>query len=143
MTKVELMTPEQFRHYWPLIGTQLDLVPHLWQLLWTKDALYEGVCSEYLQCWAVSHSEVIDGVIFSQVSFYPANTVFRAFLAFGEGIVDAVDDIEAAFERYCAIRGVGVAEISGRPGWESVLRKKGFGRTGTIMTKRLDRARLQ
>lgn len=143
MTRVELMNADQFRHYWPLMEKQLDFVPHLWELWWTKESLYEGVCSERFQCWGVSQNNIIIAVIFSQVAIYPANVVFQAFLAFGDGLIEAVDEIEATFERYCQIREVTVAEICGRPGWESVLRKRGFGRTGTVLTKKLDIARLQ
>lgn len=143
MIKVELMTAEQFEHYWLLIEKQLDFVPHLWSLWWTKESLREGVSSGRFQCWAVSRNSVIEAVIFSQVSIYPANTIFQAFLAFGDGLLDALDEIEATFERYCAIRGIGVAEVTGRPGWEALLRRKGFGRMGTVLTKKLEPMRLQ
>lgn len=141
--QVELLTPEKFLAYWPQIAQQLDFVPHLWRLWWTKDALCEGVCAGTFQCWAVGDTQRVHGIIFSQVVMYPANTIFQAFLAFGDGLLDAVDEIEATFERYCAIRGVSVAEVTGRPGWESVLRKKSFRRTGTTLSKKLDLSRLQ
>ena len=143
MIQVELLTPEKFVGYWPLIEKQLDFVPQLWALWWTKESLREGVCSGRFQCWGVGSNEVISAVIFSQGAFYPANSVFQAFLAFGDGLIDAIDEIEATFERYCSIRGVSAAEITGRPGWEAILRRKGFARTATVLTKRLKPMRLQ
>jgi hypothetical protein len=143
MIRVELMEIDKFLHYWPMIEKQLDFVPHMWALWWTKDSIREGVVEERFQCWGVGDDDVVTAVIFTRVSTYPANTIFQAFLAFGDGLIEAIDEIEAVFERYCAIRGVTVAEISGRPGWGPVLRKKGFGQTGTTMSKKLDIARLQ
>ncbi len=143
MTRVEMMTTEQFQHYWPLIEKQLDFVPHLWQLWWTKQSLYDGTMNERFQCWAVSYNNIITAVIFSQVLTYPANTLFQAFLAFGDGLTDALDEIEAVFERYCQIRGIGLAEVCGRQGWGPLLRRKGFGQTSTVFTKKLTTARLQ
>lgn len=143
MIKVELLPIDKFVGYWPMIEKQLDFVPHLWTLWWTKESLYEGVCSERLQCWGIGDETKIFAVMFSSVSIYPANTILQVFLAFGDGLTDAIDEIEAALERYCMVRGIGVAEVTGRPGWESVLRKKGFGRTSTTMTRKLDLGRMQ
>jgi len=140
--KVELLTVERFLAYWAGIEKQLDTVPHLWSWWWTKESLRLGVCEERFQCWAVGDATTVRGIIFSQVVIYPANMVFQAFLAFGDGLTQAVDEIEATFERFCAIRGVGVAEVTGRPGWESILRRKAFRRTGTILSKRLELGRL-
>lgn len=141
--QIELLSPDRFLTYWPSIERQLDCVTHLWSLWWTKEALRDGVLSESLQCWGVGDQSRITGVIFSQVSIYPANTIFQAFLAFGDGLTGALDEIEATFERYCAMRGARVAEVTGRPGWEPLLRKKGFGRTGTVMSKQLAPMRMQ
>jgi len=138
MTKVELLTVEKFCNYWSQIEKQLDFVPHLWALWWTKESIYSGVVSGGIQCWGVGDENVVRAVIFSRVSLFPANTIFQAFLAFGDGLVESIDEVEAVFERYCMMRGCTVAEISGRPGWENVLRRKGFGRTGTVMTKKLE-----
>lgn len=143
MKKVELLTTEKFAHYWPLIERQLDYVPQLWALWWTKDSLYEGVCSGALQCWGIGDETAISAVMFSKVSTYPANVVLQIFLAFGDGLIEAIDEIEAVLERYCAIRGITVAEVTGRPGWENVLRKKGFGRSSSTMTRKLETVRLQ
>jgi hypothetical protein len=143
MTQVELLSVEKFVHYWPMIGRQLDFVPHMWALWWTKESLYEGVCAERFQCWGVGTANTITAVMFSQVALYPANSVLQVILAFGEGLTDAVDEVEAALERYCKVRGVDVCEITGRPGWEPLLRKKGFGRKSVVMSKRLDIGRLQ
>jgi len=140
---VELLNQDKFTQYWPLIERQLDFVPHMWATWWTKQSLYEGVMHERFQCWGVGDNQKITGVIFSQVAMYPANTVFQAFLAFGDGLLEAIDEIEATFEWYCQQRGVTVAEVCGRPGWEAILRRKGFARTGTVLTRKLEDRRLQ
>jgi hypothetical protein len=142
--QVELLTPEKFLHYWPMIEKQLDHVPHLWALWWTKDSIRDSVVAERFQCWGIGDAGTIHGIVFTQVVMYPANLVFQAFLAFGEGLTDAMDEIEATFERYCVIRGATLAEVTGRPGWGPRLRKKGFRQTcGAVFSKKLEPMRMQ
>lgn len=141
--QVELLSPEKFLVYWPMIERELDTVPHLWALWWTKDSLREGVVGGRFQCWAVGDSRIVTGIVFSQVVMYPANLTFQAFLAFGAGLTEAMDELEATFERFCAIRGCTLAEVTGRPGWGPELRKKGFRQTvGGTFSRQLQQTRL-
>ena len=131
----ELLSEDKFILYWPKISRELDKVPHIWQDWWTKDSIYRFTTEGRFQCWAVGTEEVVLGVLFSQVTAYPKQTVLQVFMAFGEGMLDMVDALEATFHRYAVIRRCTRVEITGRPGWESELRKKGFRRTSTTIAR--------
>lgn len=139
---IELLTPEKFGFYWPGIEKQLDTIPHVWELWWTKDFIRDAVECGRFDCWTVGDSSAVRGVVFTQVAIYPANNVLQVLLAFGVGMLDAVEQLDAVISQYAVRRGCGAIEVAGRPGWGPALRGLGFRKVSTVLTKILERERI-
>jgi hypothetical protein len=141
-TLIEMFSPERFNIFWPFILRELKKVPHMWQPWWTEESLYDLTMNGTFQCWAAKADGEIKAIAFSRVNTFPTGNVFYVWLAFGEGFLEYADAFEAAFEQFAIKCGCHMAEVTGRPGWEPMLRKKGFRRTASVLTKQIYGARV-
>lgn len=141
-TVVEMLTPEKFELYWPSISKQLDYIPHVWSIWWTKDYIRQMVMQGLWQCWGVGDGMAITVVTFTQIVNFPANKVFQVILAFGEGIDKALPTLVASYEKFASGMGCTMAEVTGRPGWEAKLRAHGFRRQTVILTRTVEQVRM-
>jgi len=141
-TVIELLEPDRVQLYWPEIVRQLNECPQVWRKWWTLDALYDAAAAHYIQCWAVGTEDSIHGMAFSRITELPTGSFFQVFLSCGHGLIEKADEIEATWERFADYHNCVMAEINGRPGWERVLKKRGFEKTSTTMSKSLTKAKV-
>jgi hypothetical protein len=140
---IELLTPEKFDTYWGQIEQQLDTIPHVWEMCWTKDFIRDAAMSGRFQCWTIGSPTLIHGVAFSQIAVYPARSIFQVLILFGAGMDDAVETIDAVLSKFAFERGCEYVEVSGRPGWEQRLKHMGFKKISTTLSKQLYAERMQ
>ena len=127
----ELRTPEECRgfiiapdtmgFYWPLISAELDKVPEIWNVHWTKEALYQSVMTGRFQVWGFGPNNMLNVIVFTEIAAYPANRILRIFLAFGNSLEIALPVIAATLERFAQISDCPICEVIGRIGWERKL----------------------
>lgn len=134
-SRVELLTNEKFDLYWPRIAQELNTVPHIWNERWTIESIQELTLEGRFQCWAAGNENEINSIMFSQISNYPATRVLQIFLAFGTGMLDSLDVLHAACERFAVFHGCEFIEVVGRPGWEPKLRTLNFEKKGVVLSK--------
>lgn len=140
---VELLGEEKFLRFWPSISVQLDTVPHTWDTYWTKETLREFVLSGRFQCWGIGPDQTATIICFTQIVCYPAGNIMKIFLAFGQGIDEAIPVLLATFEKFAIDNGCKLMEIpDGRGGWEPKLRKVGFRRLGVTLGRRVETTRI-
>lgn len=139
---IEKLEGDHFLSYWPLIEARLKCIPHVWEPWWTLESIREYTLDGRFQCWGIGNAGTITGIAFSQIAMYPAGGVLQVVLAFGEGMIETVDLIDATLSRFGALNGCSSAEVTGRPGWEPNLRKLGFRRANTVLRKKLELERL-
>lgn len=139
---VEKLEAEKFLIYWPQIEKELDTVPHIWSNRWTKEAIRDLTLEGRFQCWASGDENTVIGVVFSQIACYPAASVFQVLLAFGVGLPETVDAINATCEKFATFNGCSEMEVIGRDGWEPKLRNVGFKRTSMVWTRKLQPIRM-
>ena len=139
---VEKLDPERFRHYWPQIEKELDNVPHIWAYWWTKESIVEFVLEGRFQCWTVGTERMVQGVLFSQIAHYPANAIFQVLFAFGEGMSEMLDELDATMSKFAVFNGCAYAEVIGRPGWQPKLRRQGFRYNRTVLMKEFEPIRM-
>ena len=136
--EVERLEGVKFAYYWPAIERQLDFIPQYWSFWWTKDAIYGLTMDGTFQCWGAGTETELKMVMFSQVAHYPANTILQVFLAFGTGIDEVTSGVVETFRRFAVERGCTGVEVTGRPGWETKLKKVGFRRVSSTLAMRLE-----
>jgi hypothetical protein len=130
---VRKLNGEEFERWWPDISKELDTIPHLWEIWWTKEALHDCVLGGSLQCWIAGTDGVAELVVFTMVSAYPSGSILRSILLFGRGIDEYLGVLDATFEDFARQMGAKVIQVEGRPGWEPRLKKLGFGRRQIVM----------
>lgn len=140
---VERFTPERFMHFWPHIWKELSLIPHIWDRWWTKESIYDLTVSGRFQCWGVGSAHTIHAVAFTEIAVYPASTVFRIFMAFGEGFEEYIPILEASYEKFAVDAGCTHAEVVGRSGWKKPMKELGFEQVNIVLSKSLQKLRMQ
>src|ERR1043165_8622350 len=125
-TVVELLTPEKFVHYWPMIERELKTVPHVWEDYWTLESIYNYTYTGKFQCWAIGDANSMRIVCWTQIVWYPVGNILQVFLAIGTGIDEYSDDLVAWGEKIARDQGCVLIDVVGRPGWGPKLRKFGF-----------------
>ena len=109
---------DEIDEYWPHICGELDKHPELWNIYWTKEALYSHVMDRRFQVWAFGPPDLINVIVFTEIAVSPANRVLRIFIAFGNSLDQALPAMEATLERFARANDCAVCEIVGRPGWK-------------------------
>lgn len=130
-------------HHWPAIAGEMEKVAEVWNTWWTVEALQDAAFSGRMQVWTAGDATAFHIVVFTQILYYPANTVLQLVLALGNSLDEAMPVLNATLEKFAAMNGCGVAEIIGRPGWERKLREVGFRKKAVVLTKRLGAFREQ
>lgn len=140
--EVRLLSPEAFEHYWPKIQAMLMQVPHTWED-YTLDWFYSAAMNQLMQVWVVGDDK-IRMVIFSKISIYPAGPILDLIWAAGEGAHQyAMEIMDATLDRFAQVNGCREIVATGRFGWESVLKPRGFKRTHVVMTRHVAHERIQ
>jgi hypothetical protein len=105
---------------------------------WIEDALeysggshvfedvVEGITSGRMQLWPAER-----GCAVTEIVVFPRKKVLNCFLAGGE--MDAITDMLDAAKDWGRAQGCVGLTLAGRPGWERVLRDKGFKKTMTVL----------
>lgn len=137
---IEQLSPDRFVLYWPAISAELDSIPHVWGDHWTKEMIHAMTMCGRFQCWACGTNDQVKVVLFTQIGEYPAGKILQSVLAFGTGIDEMIPDIEASLEAFAGHFGCQLMEVTGRPGWEPKLRKRGWRRSATTLSKRVQRS---
>lgn len=140
--EVQLLTPPEFDDYWLLIAKELDRVPHIWNVWWTKEYLYEGGMSGRFQVWAVGPKTQVRLVLFSQVVFYPANRILQAVCMIGNSFEECAPVLEACLVRWAQLHECTVMEVVGRPGLEKALAPYGLRKSGVVLSKAVPNERI-
>jgi hypothetical protein len=120
-----LLNAEQFRFYWPQIEECLDADPLLWNTVYTKEAIVSGVLEQRLQMWAVCDIDSIHVVFMTHMVLNPAGRVLEVVWMFGRGAMDALYVIDAVLDSFAASQGCDTIKVTGRRGWDRVLRPLG------------------
>lgn len=120
--RVELLTPEAYAHFWPMISKELDKIPQYWTHWWTKEFL-RGAIFNGVQIWGVGTENAMNLVVYTQVVHYPALNLFQIVLALGNNLDKALPILEAMFEKIAHDQGCQQFEIIGRRGWGRKLKR--------------------
>jgi hypothetical protein len=139
--KTELMTTETIERYWPFIERELDTVPHIWNMWFTKEALYLGALNGEFSVWGVGPSDQIRLVVFTRIIEYTVGRCLQVFLAFGGDMRNCLPALEGALEQLANKTGCMRCEVIGRPGWEKLL--PNFKRTSVVLMRELEPFKVQ
>jgi hypothetical protein len=135
-----LLTPQQFEYYWPSISGQLDTVKHLWEIWWTKEAFHDGVMNGWLNAWVIGSVDAIHLVMFTQVVHYPANTILKVVLLFGNKFDDYIPIMEAVLEKFARDRNCPYIEGCVRDGFRKKFKHDYH---GVLLTRKVATTRVQ
>lgn len=136
--EIAILTNEQFEHYWPQIQEGLDSRPDLWQKWTTKEGFVHDTLSGKLQVWVASPeaSAPITLLFATRLCETWAGRVLQVPIAFGEGAVRMMPCLEGAVDRMAKFSGCTRIEVTGRRGWERVLKPEfGWEFMGVTLTR--------
>lgn len=72
----------------------------------------------------------------TEVHAFPRARVLNVFLAGGD--LDEIMDMEPLFASWGAYLGCSHVSLTGRPGWERVLKGRGWHRAGVVLSRKID-----
>jgi hypothetical protein len=129
-TEARRVWPHEWEAHWPHISTSLDGVMEYWKYHWTKKYIYDAVMRGEWQAWGFGKERgLLNVIVLTRVSQYPANMIMQIPLAFGNSLDKCLPLLEATLVRFAIANGCQYIEFVGRPGWErkveSNLRKVG------------------
>jgi len=139
--EAHMLTMGQFEHYWPAIVPQLEAVREMWDIWWTREALYDAVVGGLINAWAIGSPTAIHLVAFTQIINYPANRNLKVVLIVGNSLEEYYDVAEATIEKFAMDNGCVYIEASGRLGWQRKL--KNVKCHGVVLTRKLGTIRVQ
>jgi len=139
--EAHLLTTTQFEHYWPAISQDMDKVRHVWEIWWTKEALYETVMGGYINVWAVGSREKIHLILFTQIVHYPANAILKVVLLVGNSLEEYYDIAEATIEKFALDRGCKFMETCAREGFRKRIKNVCY--HGALLTRKVGTTKVQ
>lgn len=140
--EIFLLSTAQFEHYWPNIEGLLDLNPSLWETFNTKESIYDKVCEGQYQVWVVCDGEAgpITTVFFTEILQFERGRDLHLFWSYGVEALRAPECVEAAVETFARHHDCEALMLTGRRGWERVLKPLGWQFEAVVLRKPIDLA---
>lgn len=139
--QVALMPVDEYVRFWPQIEAELDKVPHIWEDYFTKDYLREVPFHQELMVWCTLDKGAVMMVIFAQFIEVPRGKGICFLLALGQGLDEALPQLESTYEHLGQVMECDFVEVRGRRGWLKKL--PGFKEDYTVMSRQLRNFRVQ
>ncbi len=100
---------------------------------WTLESIYKDLKDEYCQLWvAINDKYEIQAVCVTKIVIYPTGKRLSIVVVAGFNIQEWISYFKA-IERFAEDKGCDIIEFVGRPGWERMLKRKGFHKTHIVM----------
>lgn len=119
---------------WNLIAKALE--PALEHSLYDLQAIYDMILEDHAVVWMVTEDYTINGYAVTIMRDWPKGRVFTILLLAGSQI-ERWFPLWSHFEDYAKNYGCDMMTITGRPGWDRVLKSQGFNSKQVVMTRTL------
>lgn len=130
--ETKLLLGDELTAYWPQIWRDMEKVPHIWQLYWTREAIEEEVFLGRAQVWAagprLEFGLQIRAVVLTRVLTYPKGRFLEGMFMFGNSLEEALPVLHATFQKFAMMQQCQNMLVQGREGWGAALKPLGFER---------------
>lgn len=120
---------------WPQI--QQLLVKHGEEFfeVYSLEEVFRELCNGTMDCWAAGEEGVFDGVVLCQWEIHANASFYHILFCCGSNLYTYMDYGLRKLEQFACLKGARDLVLSGRPGWQRVLRSKGYKIAPTRMKK--------
>lgn len=138
MNQLLLIPPQNLPNVMALVYPKIDAATSYSVGKYTGNDVVKKIASGHMQLWAAydEDADVVSGVAITEIAVYPQRRICRFLCATGENMsewVDFIDDIE----KWGESMGCDGFQAECRPGWERVLKDKGYRKSHVILNKEL------
>lgn len=126
-------SPEEFQVFWPGIEDMLDKLPHTWRH-WTKEWIYSSALSNVIQVWGIGPLPRAVFIFFTQINIYPSMRVLCVTWGAGHFDKKMLPLMHATLVNYAKLNDCSEISVTGRRGWEPLLRVVGMKREQVTWT---------
>lgn len=133
------LRPDELADAWPDIEPLVALACARSSGKITTPDVARDLARGAIHLWAgitADHPRPVKVILIGQFVEYPRLRSFRPFAVVGDDLATWID-LLPAIERWAQANGARLIEPLGRPGWERVLRARGYKKTHVLMEKAL------
>ncbi len=111
---------------WPYVLPVMEVAEGFWRgRMDAKHVLHECMMGR-MQLWVIADSiDYVEAAIVTQVCEYPTRRACRYVLVSGRGL-KAWEDADEVLTAWAVQRGCSLIEATGRPGWKSKMKARGW-----------------
>ncbi len=135
-TRLIAIPAPQLAEAWPRVSHLFDVMAATCGGRQAVRDLVGLVVSGHAQLWASATDQEIIGTALTEIQSYPRQKDAHLFAAGGIGAKECISLIPH-FEDWARDQGCAVLKVSGRDGWDRLLKPRGFERARVILEKHL------
>jgi hypothetical protein len=135
MNELVLISPNNLPNIINLVYPKIDAATAYSNGKYQGSDILQQLVSGHMQLWAaVNENEEIQAIAITEIANYPRIRVMRFLCATGENVEEWINHIDA-MEAWGQSHGCKDFEAVVRPGWQKLLKPKGYATSHVIVNK--------